>query len=134
MLRVAGCRICQQPTCKRTRLTVTVIRGLDAFRRLPPRVSRCCEKSAGALSEMKTVRSEPSSNSADLALASFQRDLLGEHGVSDRQSAAGVSIASRRSSAPIARPHSGRWALRTGVDDRIHGASNIGYGLVRREA
>src|SRR3954447_5251514 len=34
---------------------------------------------------------EPSSNSADLALACFQRDLLGEHGVSDRQSADGLS-------------------------------------------
>src|SRR3954471_2203367 len=44
-----------------------------------------------------------------------------------------IPIASRRSSAPIARPHSGRWALRTGVADRIHDASNIGYGLVRRE-
>jgi hypothetical protein len=39
------------------------------------------------LPEMEAVRSEPPGHSARLALACFQRDLLGEHHVSDRQSA-----------------------------------------------
>lgn len=36
---------------------------------------------------METVRSEPPSHSAHLAFACLQRDLLGAHHISDRQSA-----------------------------------------------
>jgi len=36
---------------------------------------------------METVRSEPPGHGAHLAFACFQRDLLGEHNISDRQGA-----------------------------------------------
>src|SRR5258705_217216 len=39
------------------------------------------------LPEMETIRSEPPGHGAHLAFACFQRDLLREHNVSDRQSA-----------------------------------------------
>jgi hypothetical protein len=55
----------------------------DSAQQRPP--ARSAERSG--LPEMETVRSEPPGYGAHLAFVCFQRDLLGEHNVSDRQSA-----------------------------------------------
>jgi hypothetical protein len=85
MLPIAGKKPAKEAAAKKT--TSKAQRKSAQSGSAAPTTRSAPSAERSGLSEMETVRSEPSGHGAHLALACFQRDLLGEHDVSDRQSA-----------------------------------------------